>query len=277
MVSIQPYPIDQCMVTFRHEGSEFPSVHEGDLFVPTIPGLPVDALKFLVKTQSFSLVISMQGEFSFEQSESLYAQNHPPRYWAELARTYCSFSFGKVEVEIRSRKRSRQVFLGRIENKLLDVDLEACKQWLELCQRTETLYKRAGVPPEVGLRIDDIRDNAREIVEASAFLGGEVNRLFLKTSKPPGFPSCKQARTLFVSFVKMGKIVIGYSAIINLSVQFEEDHVFWRSCQLSPGQARWLGATANEFMTFVEDTRAAAETDFLVIQRVPDKTSMEAS
>ena len=88
-VSIDPYPVDKCIITIRQDGLMLPAVFSAAIFAPPIPDLPRYARRLLVKSPLFAFVLSPSGDFSFELSEDIVSQRHPvksgeiwPGFWS---------------------------------------------------------------------------------------------------------------------------------------------------------------------------------------------------
>lgn len=57
-IEIQPHPLDECTVTVRgRTPQDFATIH-GNLFIPSIPGLPLKKLKTLIKSKLVNLTYS---------------------------------------------------------------------------------------------------------------------------------------------------------------------------------------------------------------------------
>ena len=155
-----------------------------------------------------------------------------------------------------------------IEKKL---DAVAWDKWMKFCESISRLFKLAGVPHEVGITIEDIEKVGKDIIEATALIEGEINGISFPITTPLDFGRPAPVRTAFVSYVEIGEVRIGYSAIMDLIPKVAADHILWRSVRIEPGRACALSRDPMEFSKFLQSVKMAAKTDIHLV-RIPEAT-----
>ena len=274
LIDIDPYPVDSCTITVRNEKLPLPSVFKGEIFVPAIPNLPMRALKVLVRSQLFSLLMTPRGDVSFEFPADIRSQKRAPESWIDIARLLMGLAFGKAKIEIRPRELPTQWYSEiSIEDPISDLDPIRCQGWLNLCERLSHLFKLAGVSPDVGVRIQDIEEKAEEILKASAGLTGQGVHLSFTTETPKGLDLNTPLRACFVSYVDVGDVLLAHYVVAELDPQAVGDHVVWRSVRIVPGSVRPLQKALSEFRAFVQFAWVEANVSVLLVPREPGFTS----
>jgi hypothetical protein len=272
-VSIDPHPFDSCTITVRNDELGLPGVFKAELFVPAIPNLPIHSFKYLVKSSLFSFLISLRGEVSFWQNDDISSQKHPPERWVNHARLLVGLATGKANLETRADNRFDHLEFG-IDEVDYPLDLARCKGWLALCEYTLSLFKLAGVPPDIGIRIKDIDENSKPIIEAFAVFNGKANALSFATSRPHGFQVNGNLRGILASSVSVGDVVLAYYALVDLTPEIRGDQIVWQSAKITAGKLRFLRGAPGEFLSFLEYARAETKADIFGVLRSPEGAAL---
>lgn len=272
-VSIDPQPFDSCTITVRNDELGLPSVFKAKLFVPAIPNLPIGSFKYLVKSSPFSFLISLRGQVSFWQDDDIRSQKHPPERWVNHARLLVGLATGKANLEIRADNRFDHLEFGIYEVDY-PLDLARCEGWLALCEYTLALFKLAGVPQDIGIRINDIDDTSKPIIEAFAVFNGKVNGLSFVTSRPQDFQVNGDLRGILASSVSVGDVVLAYYVLADLTPEIRGDQVVWQSANITPGKVRFLRGAPGEFLNFLEYARAETKADVFGVLRSPEGSTL---
>jgi hypothetical protein len=272
-VSIDPHPFDSCTITVRNDELGLPGVFKAELFVPAIPNLPIGSFKYLVKSTLFSFLVPLQGQLSFWQSDDIGSQKHPPECWVNHARLLVGLATGKANLEIRADNR-----LDHLESGIYEVDypldFARCEGWLALCEYTLSLFKLAGIPPDIGIRIKDIDETSKSIIEAFAIFNGKVNGLSFVTSRPQDFQVNGDLRGILASSVSVGDVVLAYYVLADLTPEIRGDQVVWQSANITPGKVRFLRGAPGEFLSFLEYARAETKADVFGVLRSPEGATL---
>ena len=262
-VSIDPYPVDKCIITIRQDGLMLPAVFSAAIFAPPIPDLPRYARRLLVKSPLFAFVLSPSGDFSFELSEDIVSQRHPVESWGNMARFLVALSSGNAKVEIQNQnKPDRFDFI--IEDKIDMFDEKRCKAWLALCDQTEFLVKIAGVPSEVKLSFKDIEQGSAAIVRACAFLNGKAGGLSFASERPTGLHVSGLMRALFAGCVELGDLLLAYYLLADVVPETSGDRIIWRSVRIDHAHVRTLRGTVEEFIPFAKEVGAEKGADMVI-------------
>ena len=172
-ITIQPNPVDTCTILFRTGGSAAPLVFQGKVFLPAIQNLPIDAMKALISSDSFSLQLVRNG-YSFEQDgDALAEKRQSAEAWATMCRLWVALAKGKGTIEIESTGGRFRWTVPLL--KVATINSKRYAKLAKVCDLLAYLFKRAGLFPSPELSMREIADSWDDIVSTSAVATGKLN------------------------------------------------------------------------------------------------------
>ena len=265
---ISPSPVDHCTVTVRSDRSSEPYVFRGDLFIPVIP-VPEDKIKWLLKSQIFSLEIS-QESFSITPAEDIESQRQRPSIWADYWKGLLVFTKNGVIIEVSS-DTGRVYFSLNIGDQIFTFDHKICTFWIDLCEQVLFIFRMAGVAADAELSLREIGENSTEILRASCVLRGEGAEISFTGRRTNYVDDIVPLRALFVHYFSFGDIMLAYSAVIDLVPEILDDRILWKSIRIEPGTIRSL--RKGQYTDFVEARKVEVSVDKLLVKREPEGRS----
>jgi hypothetical protein len=168
-ISIQPSPAGSCKIVVRSGPLSPAATFTGKVFMPAIPGLPLEHLKVRIDTDLFSMIVTHNG-MTIETHQNIPSQT--PATWASYWQLVLSMSIGKSTVEITPDflPTSSTLEVGPTGG---PVDLDAARNMLALCQQLSEVLRFSGVPDDSKFTMETMFANANQIGSAYALIHPE--------------------------------------------------------------------------------------------------------
>jgi hypothetical protein len=267
---IQPNRADQCTIIIREEGLRSPAVFEGDIFLPSMVGLPREERKFLVKSSLFQIVIEPNG-MQFTTSEVV--RRSPPLEidaWINFFKMLVIFSKGIGDVMIQPRELP--AISLPISIKSLDgTDQVGWDNLLEALERARELLKLAGAAQTV-VDLASIEGLSDQIIGVSKLFSGtaDVPPLVYVSNRPDGAAVPERVDALLISFMSFGEITLAYYAVMEMVTEAEPALIRWRSCSIKPREIAVIKSFPGDYQKFVDraKTKEGIDNTFMDLPRV---------
>ena len=226
-ITIQPSLADTCTITVRTNPLSTPAVFRGSVFFPAIPGLSADRRKILIETDLFSMTVGRTG-LRVTSKKNMGART--PTTWASYWRLAFVVATGIGTIQIASDTKPVNVTMNVMERNT-ELEPDQCEHLVTLCEQVCSLLKVVGVMNEPEVTMETIVENGTQITSAYILTHPEAGpapfSFATERVKIPEMPT--SIELLYVDFLKLGNVTIGYYGLAHVIGTCREDKIEWKS------------------------------------------------
>lgn len=259
-INIQPSPADQCSIVVRDPSLENPIVFQGEIFLPAIPGLPREEFKVLIQTEFFQVITSTRDGTSI--STKAVDAELTPTDWAKLCGLGIALATRSGTMEVVSRTGRYNLSFDLISDDE-SRDVEQDRTYLHVFQIASTVLQKAGANEEPKVTTKQIEDNKPQLSILQSLLSNNTAAIELTLAKVTSDNPIHgdQVDVSFISWLRLGKVVIGYSALVKMEVSILGEDVTMKSRSWALKEIRLLHDFPAGYEAFVEKAAANSGTE----------------
>lgn len=267
-MQLRPNPADRCTIAVREDALLPPAVFEGDIFLPAIPNLPKESIKFLVKSRLFRIFIEHQHIAMSVDWEGIKSASLKFDDWVNFLKMLSVLYRGTGTVTITPSKLAAGSF--RVTKTVEGADTDV-QYLLKAFEGAQYLFRLCGVT-EPDVQLEGIAPLASHIVGLSKIFSGEkdISPLSFRTNVPEGgaqFPITVDA--LYVNFISIGGNTLAHYSVVKLIADRQGGDICWRSSSIDPREIVFLKDFPVDYQTFVDQAKEKSKIDALVLAHPP--------
>jgi hypothetical protein len=250
IMTVTPSRFDTCRVAFRDNSAAPPTILEGEIFLPAIPGLPLALRKYKVDTGLLCLIVG-QEEISIEIAE--LKSGCSPEKWLAYWRVNQFLASGHTEIEI-SADSFPTVEMYVIDQKLEVYTVDQCKYYFEMTSDLISVLDFAGVQGDVLLEFGDIFEARSAIRLIKRLINPDETAASYSGTTPfvNGFVDGFQCDMLVVDYLGIGGTTLAWSAVARMIGTRRDDKIDWKSEAMSLKRLSHLRFPATQYESFIE-------------------------
>lgn len=248
-----PEASDYARLTLRSKDGKRTASIGGELFRANLPGMPLEALKIVIKTDFLTFSIQ-PSTVSFESNE--VDKFLPLEVWLETYRAWQICREGDAEIELHFTKENSTVTLGKVSAR--ETPDEAETAWLtgaiRIVEAAIELRKLSGTSGEK-FEINRLLNQGQEIVTTWHLISGynKPNEISFAIDQHEAMVMERQP-LLFVSAVLIGDEVHAYALRATVTPRSEGHSIRLKATEIEHLTIRLLGAEPiSEYARFVDE------------------------
>jgi hypothetical protein len=260
---LQPGRADECLITVRENALSTPAIFKGEIFVPAIPKLLKDQIKFLVKTKLFQFLIDHRRialSMDKEAGSSLFTIDD----WINFLRMHVAFCNGIGSITITPSKLPSSSF--PISKFTGNLDRTASTYLLKAFEGAQSLFRLAGaIEPMV--QFEGVATLASDIIELNKLFSGEsdISPIGFTTECPEGAILPVKSEMLFANFISIGGITLAYYRTTEMIADREADKLNWKSSSINPREIVVLQNFPSDYQEFVDRAKAKSNIENILL------------
>jgi hypothetical protein len=149
---------------------------------------------------------------------------------------------------------------------------EQCERLVALCEQVSSLLKFVGVPDEPVLDMDDLLQNAPRIASAYRLAHPETGPAPFSFSSETSPAAPLSLEVLYVDFVKLGSIAIGYYGLANVVGRRTDARVEWEGENVILKHMTLLHSLPVQYPKLIDDARRETECQSVFARQLEEGT-----
>jgi hypothetical protein len=266
---LQPSPADHCTIIVREGPLSPPAVFVGDIFFPPIPGLPKDAIKYLVKSRLFQILINRTKINISTDSAVVESQFLKIDDWIAFLRMLAAFNRGAGTIAIEPSKLP-PVSLPinfTLDNRFDPARYDRLIKALECAQR---LLKLAGVvePP---VQFSGMADFANDVIGVDKLFSGapDISPLRFSVEWPDGTPLPDKIDAIYANFISICGVTMAYYAVAEMIVASQTHTINWQSRSIVARKIVAIRDFPAGYQAFIDQAKADTKIDNVMMIEAP--------
>lgn len=234
-MKISPNAVDTCNITVSDVLPIKPATFLGEMFLPAIPGLPLNQMKFLIRSPFLQLGVSQRDgavQVTFQLND-LTESFRCLAEWITYLRLMLIFSRGTGSITLRPSRTNNfpvpipvpvSAELGLEKPEVYQFLLKGFEAALHICDS-------AGVADRP-VSFDQIESRIVDILAVDGLLGenaGMVSNLAFTIDAKTEIELPPKAEVLFINFISFASVTFGYYGLAGMAISKEKNN-----------QVRWV-------------------------------------
>lgn len=266
---IQPDPADQCTIAVRENALSVPAIFNGNIFLPPLPNVPKELMKFIARTSLFEIVIG-RDSFSFTPDiKAIRSLSLSIEEWVNFARMFAIFSKGVGTITITPSKMDAFSIPISCSAKT-NVDSQQHMRVLDALESARRILQLAGalMPP---FQLEEVTSNADQIIEVDRLFShaAQVSSAEFVTEWKEGAEVFEKIELTLVNFVAISGLTLAYYAVADMTSSRRADRIFWKSRSIDAREIMVLPKFPCGYQAFVDQTKRATNNSNLVVANPP--------
>jgi hypothetical protein len=267
-LTLDPKPVDHCVVTYRRQLLSRPAVFDGTVVLPppfvTAPGKPAA----LIRTEFFNMRYA-DSAFAFKTHPEVFETLRCPlRHWRNFFEMSHGLAEGQGEFQIKIDSFKNVLTLPPVGRNFKGLDPNFYSFFVEVSKSLANILEAVGFNDELRLTFTDLRAEAGQIRGIDALLKGDVEKVDSITLSSPMPAEPLQLpitiKMAYVNFLPIGTLTIGYATKANMSATQVGETIEWRSTSLNPFDIRLLDNSSDHFQRYAQEMQRAMGADGLM-------------
>lgn len=258
-VHIQPHPADECAILIRGKELTDTVAFQGQVFFPSIPNLAKEHLKVLIKSKFFDLLIDSNGlELSMGPDIDFRSTILEIDDWILFYKMSSIFSKGDGSITVTPRTIKISDLNFKITTDVA-TKLESpqyYKYFIDVYEKAKQLLAMSGASKQAFLA-RDVGEAAKDIIRVSKILSRDqsISSLGFDTDFHDGLTLSEPVDMLYINFITIGDITIGYYAVASMTAERHPDKISWKSKSLEPRGIKVLSDFPDDYAAFVDQAK----------------------
>jgi hypothetical protein len=246
---IKPHPCDTCTVTFRGGEISPPAVFRCEMFVPVLPGLSFNEVKFIISNPLFELEIQPP-TMKLSQAIDLEILRLRVSEWVHLFRMRRILSEGKGTFDIKSNKGLQLTFPVPPPEQGGPQD-DASE--LDAFEAAEYVLKVTG-EPDLEASYDEIANSTGGVRIARQFLADPqgLPPFSFEVDAKPDDEGNTEAEVLYASTCAIAALKFAYCGVIIFRSEVISRKVIWRAEKARPLRVERISGP-DSYRSFVDN------------------------
>jgi hypothetical protein len=232
-MSIEPKADCRCKIIFKSKSINLPVVIEGEIYSAKLPGLELDELKLLIRTELFNFTLK-EGSITrceikkFSKDSNLFTIAE----WIQIFSLLHLLSFRDCKYELIP-DGMRTLATGSLSTEFANHEKSEIEEILTVLENAKRILDLLNLT-DSKIKYTSVLESSTEIQNFIIALddASKLTPLSFKTEVGEVIETIKNTQMLLVYLVKLGQHYITYCLIADMSITLEGKYFGWNSTKL---------------------------------------------
>ncbi len=259
-LSIDPSPSYSCNIIFKKGFKIDPVIIKGDVYLPGIPNLPFEHLKFLIKTPFFDLIFHKM-KLKLSSPVNLDPKwTHPISVWINLFNFFNLTNIGECSFTINIDKYPG--LSGRFKIVSPDNLMQDNNKMLKTLNAAKFILDSCGILDRE-ISLCSLMENEIDILTLKAIIDNKENigDISFQTEETSIDVLPAELEMLYINYINLPDDTIAYCAIAQMTLQKHATYTQWKSRKLTAHSVQIIHFSEKSLHHFVEQQKSETGID----------------